>query len=126
MKRVLILMAAFAVAAVAADIAGTWKATGKGPNGPVERTFVFKVDGHKLTGEVSGLVGGKSTISDGKVDGDNLSFIIAVVTTDTNGGMLLAAQTFKGKVSGADLHLTSKADPDKSGQFVEWTGKKVQ
>ena len=39
MKRVLILMAAFAVAAVAADIAGTWKATAEGPNETMERTF---------------------------------------------------------------------------------------
>jgi len=126
MKRVLILMAMLAVAAAAADIAGTWKATAKTPNGPMERTFVFKVDGNRLTGAVSGLVGGKSTIIDGKVDGDNLSFNIAIVMTDTNGEMRLAAQTFKGKVSGADLHLTSERAGGRGGQSIEWTGKKVR
>ena len=28
-----------------------WKGTAEGPNGPIERTFTFKVDGGKLTGE---------------------------------------------------------------------------
>jgi len=120
MKRVLILMAAFAVAAVAADIAGTWKATA-GPNGSMERTFVFKVDGNKLTGETTSTMLGKSIITDGKVDGDNLSFTI---TADLQGTELKL--NYKGKVSGADLHLTSERAGDGGGQSIEWTGKKVQ
>jgi hypothetical protein len=121
MKRVLILMAAFAVAAVAADIAGTWKATAEGPNGSMERTFVFKVDGNKLTGETTSTMLGKSTITDGKVDGDNLSFTI---TADLQGTELKLS--YKGKVSGADLHLTSQIAGEGGGQTFEWTGKKVQ
>ena len=119
MKRVLILMAAFAVAAMAADIAGTWKATAEGPNGAIERTFVFKVDGTKLTGETTSTMLGKSTITDGKVDGDNLSFGI---TADYQGTELKLS--YKGKVTGNELHLTSeRAD---GGQSLAWTGKKVQ
>jgi opacity protein-like surface antigen len=121
MKRVLILMAAFAVAAMAADIAGTWKATAEGPNGTLERTFVFKVDGNKLTGETTSTMLGKSTIMDGKVDGDNLSFTI---TADLQGTELKL--NYKGKVTGADLHLTSERAGDSGGQSIEWTGKKVQ
>jgi len=43
----------------AADIAGTWKATAEGPNGAIERTFVFKVDGTKLTGETTSTMLGQ-------------------------------------------------------------------
>jgi len=121
MKRVLILMAVFALAAAAADIAGTWNATAEGPNGNMERTFVFKVDGNKLTGETTSAMLGKSTITDGKVDGDNLSFTI---TADLQGTELKL--NYKGKVSGADLHLTSERAGDGGGQSIEWTGKKVQ
>jgi len=121
MKRVLILMAAFAVAAMAADIAGTWKATAEGPSGTMERTFVFKVDGNKLTGETTSTMLGKSTITDGKVDGDNLSFTI---TADLQGTELKLS--YKGKVSGSDLHLTSERAGDGGGQSIEWTGKKAQ
>jgi opacity protein-like surface antigen len=121
MKRVLILMAVFAVAAVAADIAGTWKATAEGPNGSMERTFVFKVDGNKLTGETTSTMLGKSTIADGKADGDNLSFSI---TADLQGTELKL--NYEGKISGADLHLTSERAGDGGGPAIEWNGKKIQ
>ncbi len=120
MKRALILMAAFAIAAMAADVAGTWKATAEGPNGSMERTFVFKVDGNKLTGETTSTMLGKSTITDGKIDGDNLSFSI---TADLQGTELKLS--YKGKVSGDQLHLTSQRAGDE-GQAIEWAGKKVQ
>jgi len=120
MKRVLILVAVFAMAAVAADVAGNWKATAEGPNGTMERTFVFKVDGNKLTGETTSAMLGKSTITDGKIDGDNLSFSI---TADLQGTELKL--NYKGKVTGTDLHLTSQRAGD-DGQSIEWTGKKIQ
>src|SRR6266436_490184 len=71
MKWLLILMAVFALTASAADISGTWKGTAETPNGTIERTFVFKVDGDKLTGETTSQMMGKSTITDGKIDGAN-------------------------------------------------------
>ena len=78
MKRLLMLLAAFALVALAADVTGTWKGTADTPMGAVERTFVFKVDGSKLTGETTSSMTGKSTITDGKVDGDNISFNVAI------------------------------------------------
>ncbi len=78
MKRLLLLTAAFALAALAADVTGTWKGTADTPMGKVERTFVFKVDGNKLTGETTSSMTGKSTIADGKVDGDKIEFNVAV------------------------------------------------
>jgi len=62
--------------ASAADISGNWKGAAETPNGTIERTFAFKVDGHKLTGETTSSMMGKSTIADGKVDGDTVTFTI--------------------------------------------------
>lgn len=77
MKRLLLLTAAFALVALAADVTGTWKGTAETPMGKVERTFVFKVDGNKLTGETTSSMTGKSTIADGKIDGDKIEFNLA-------------------------------------------------
>ena len=69
MKWLLILMAVFALTVSAADVSGTWKGTAETPNGTIERTFVFKVDGDKLTGETTSQIMGKSAVIDGKIDG---------------------------------------------------------
>src|SRR5947199_8762395 len=96
MRRILCLLALFAIAAFAADVSGTWKGTAEGPNGTIERTFVFKVDGNKLTGETTSSMLGKSTITDGKVDGDNVTFTIDAKFQDQE--MKL---NYKGKVNAA-------------------------
>jgi len=77
MKWLLVLMAVFALTASAADVTGNWKATLDMGGQPMERTFVFKQDGAKLTGETTSSMLGKSTIADGKVDGDTVVFTIA-------------------------------------------------
>jgi hypothetical protein len=118
MKRLLILMAAFALGAIAADISGTWKGTAETAMGKVERTFVFKVDGNKLTGETTSDVFGKSTIADGKIDGDAISFTI---TISYQGNEVKAR--YKGKVAGDEIKLTVEI-PD-AGQTVEYTVKRV-
>ena len=126
MKWILGLMAVFVLAASAAGpqggagkgISGTWKATAEGPNGSMERTFVFKVDGNEVTGETSSSLLGKSTISNGKVDGDTLTFTIAVKYQDNE--MTL---NYKGKVNAAgdEMHLTVEIQ----GQAIEWIAKRV-
>ena len=78
MKWLLILLAVCALTASAADISGNWKGTAETPQGTIERSFVFKVDGNKLTGETSSNNFGKSTIDDGKVEGDNVSFTLKI------------------------------------------------
>ena len=97
MKRLLLLLAAFSVS-VFADISGTWKGTAETQNGNFERTFVFKVEGSKLTGETTSPRLGKSTIADGKIEGDDVSFTILVKFQDNE--MKL---TYKGKVSGDSI-----------------------
>jgi hypothetical protein len=119
MKRFIVTMIVFAIAAFAADISGNWKGTAEGPQGNLERSFVFKVDGSKLTGETTSQMLGKSTITDGKVDGDNLSFSI---TATMQGNELKL--TYKGKVTGNDIELTSEMSGGQGGQAITWHLKK--
>jgi hypothetical protein len=106
------------VSASAADISGTWKGTAQTQNGPVERTFVFKVDGTKLTGESSSEMFGKSTIEDGRIDGDNLSFSLTVNVQGNEGKIL-----YKGKVEGDEIKFTVEIPAFQ--QKLEYTAKRV-
>jgi len=123
MKRQLVfatfLAVVFAAAAAAADISGTWKGTADFQGQAIERTFVFKVDGTKLTGETTSELLGKSTIEDGKIDGDNISFMI---TANFQGNEL--KMNYKGKVVGNTIKLTVELGAD-TGQTIEWTLKKA-
>ena len=94
-------MLVFVLTASAADVSGTWKAAIETPNGPLETTFQFKVDGNKLTGSTSNQFMGETPISEGKVDGDNLSF---TVNASFNGNDMKL--NFKGKVAGDEMKLT--------------------
>lgn len=107
-----------AVAASAADISGTWKGTAQTPAGPVERTFTFKVDGNKLTGETTSSMFGKSTIDDGKIDGDNISFSITVNMQGAEGKI-----NYKGKVEGDEIKFTVEIPA--LDQTIEYTVKRV-
>src|ERR1041385_8942352 len=102
MKLLLTLMAVFALVASAADVSGNWKGTAEGPNGAIERSFTFKQDGAKLTGETNSQFTGKSAISDGKVEGDAISFTI---TANFQGEELKIS--YKGKITGDTIKLTS-------------------
>jgi hypothetical protein len=95
------LAAIFALCAWGADVAGTWKGSIETPNGTMENTFVFKVDGSKLTGTVESGPMGQSDIAEGKVDGDKLSF---VVVRNFNGNEF--RMNYKGTVSGDEIKLT--------------------
>lgn len=117
MLRFLITLTFSALVAFGADVAGTWKATAEGPNGSMERTFIFKVDGQKLTGETKSSMLGNSALENGKVDGNNISFTITAKFQDNEMKI-----SYKGKVDGKQIKLTS----DFGGQAVEWTGKKVE
>ena len=101
MKYLLILIAAFAMTASAADVAGTWKASNETPNGTFETVFVFKVDGTALTGTVSSQMMGEKPISEGKMDGDNVSFVVAA---SFNGNDVKL--NYKGKVEGKEMKIT--------------------
>jgi hypothetical protein len=115
--RLSILIAAVCASALASDISGNWKATAEGPNGSMERTFTFKVDGNKVTGETTSSLMGKSVITDGKVDGDTVTFTITAKLQDNE--MKL---TYKGKITDKEIVFESSAGG--GGQSIEWHAKK--
>ena len=117
MKHLLGLMAMFAFVVSAADVTGTWKGTAETPNGTIERTFVLKAEGDKLTGETTSQMMGKSTITDGKIDGDNLSFSITVKFQDNE--MKL---DYKGQVSGNEIKFHVEGA---NGISLDYVAKKV-
>jgi hypothetical protein len=118
MRLLLALFALFALAASAADISGNWKATADTPNGPVERTFVFKVDGTKLTGETSSQMFGKSAINDGKVEGDTVTFTINIKFQDNEMKI-----NYKGKISGDTINFHVEAAD--GGFSLDYVAKRV-
>jgi hypothetical protein len=117
MKRIFLLMALSALCAMAADISGNWKATADLNGQSMERTFMFKVDGSKVTGETNSSFAGKSEITDGKIEGDTVTFTITV-----NFGDSPMKLNYKGKVSGdgKEIHFTV----ENGGNTIEWHAKK--
>ena len=118
MKLLVLLLALCAVSLYAADVSGTWKGTAETPNGTIERTFVFKVEGTKLTGETTSQMMGKSTIADGKVEGDDITFNITVKFQDRE--MKL---NYKGKVSGDTIKF--HVEGAGGGPTIDYVAKRV-
>lgn len=86
---------------LAADVTGKWTAEMPGRGGQtMTMTMNLKADGNNLTGTVSGRRG-ETEISDGKIDGDNVSFS---VVHEFNGNQM--KQNFKGKIEGDTIHFT--------------------
>ncbi len=68
-----VLLTLGSVAALAADFSGKWTADVTTPRGTQTLTFDFHVDGATLTGKITSPRG-DSDITEGKIDGDNISF----------------------------------------------------
>lgn len=116
MKKLIGLLVLSALAVMGADLNGTWKGTAESQNGTIERTFIFKVDGAKLTGEAISEMFGKSAIENGKVEGDAVSFQIKVKFQEEERTM-----SYTGKLAGETLTLEAKGFGD---MVIKWTCKK--
>jgi hypothetical protein len=104
----------------AADVTGKWTADMQMPGGgdSMQIAFTFSQDGAALSGSVLGPQGDAMPISDGKIDGDKISFKVSFNgMTITHEGTINAA--------GDEIKLSSKSD---SGDFpgMEMTLKKVK
>ena len=77
--RILFLAIALqTLAALAADITGTWKSDFDSQIGHQYYTFTFKQDGAKLSGKANSEAGDRkreAELKEGKVDGDTISFV---------------------------------------------------
>jgi hypothetical protein len=84
------------LAALAADISGTWKASLDTSIGKQEYTYTFVVKDGKLTGK-SMWATGESELVGGKVEGDTISFVENFIYQGNK-----VAITYTGKVISAD------------------------
>jgi hypothetical protein len=90
------------VAVRAADVTGTWSAEMKTPDGnSFPLTFIFKQDGNTVTGNVQGPQGDPIAISNGKIDGDKLTFDVSF------NGMTIHHDC---TVNGDEIKMTAKSD----------------
>jgi len=125
-KRIAFLSVAFVFAAMtlamaAADVSGKWIAQVPGRDGQTnETTITLKAEGEKLTGTISGRQG-DTAISEGKVSGDSVSF---VVTREIQGNTI--KMVYKGKVSGDEIKFTRTFEGAGDRPPVEFTAKKAK
>ncbi|HVU46259.1 MAG TPA: hypothetical protein VHD85_09045 [Terracidiphilus sp.] len=119
MMRKLALAALFlalgSLTAMAADFNGKWNAQVQGRNGMQTLVFDFHVDGSTLTGKIT-TPRGDTDITDGKVDGDNISFTQKL---NFNGNDFTINYT--GKVDGDTIKFTRQAGDRPA---VEFTAKR--
>jgi hypothetical protein len=120
------LLGLLSLTALAADVTGKWTAQMPGRNGQTrESTFNFKVDGNTVTGTISGPRGDME-ISDGKIDGDTITFS---QTMEFNGNTMKIL--YKGTVSGDSINFTRTREGGgggegrKGGGPMEFTAKRA-
>ncbi|HUO29068.1 MAG TPA: hypothetical protein VMU80_07625 [Bryobacteraceae bacterium] len=122
MRRLLttgFLLGLLALTALAADVTGKWTAEMPGRGGQTRTTtFTFKVDGNMLTGTVSGFRG-ERPISEGKIDGDQISF---TQTMEFNGNTMKLL--YKGTISGDEIKFTRQREGGE-GRTQEFTAKRA-
>jgi len=97
-----LIVAAMATAALAADVSGTWTASFDTQVGVQKYTYTFKVDGNKLTGKAkSELAGTETEIVEGTVNGDDISFVENLNFQD-----MPLRIVYKGKIAGDEIKFT--------------------
>ena len=119
MLRTLLVTLTLTAAAFASDVAGDWKSTAEGPNGPMTRTFKFQVEGTKLTGETVSSIVGKSVLQEGHVEGDTVTFTIHI---EFQGNEMTSK--YKGKVVSKDK-IIFKIEGLQGGEDFEWIAHRV-
>jgi hypothetical protein len=114
-----VMMAVAVTSLTAADVTGKWTAQVAGRDGQTrEQTFTFKADGDKLTGTVSGMMGGEDVeIKEGTAKGDDIAFSIVRSFQGQEIKIL-----YKGKVTGGEIKFTSQRE---GGEPREFTAKRV-
>jgi hypothetical protein len=120
MKRALALSVFLMLAAgilSAADVTGVWKGAFEYSGQSVPVTFNFKNDGGAVTGTVDGMPTPNAKIEEGKLDGEQISFWIAI---DYQGMNLKLV--YKGKIAGDQITFQFGTEDGSWG--TEMTAKK--
>jgi hypothetical protein len=101
-----LLIAVLAAVASAADITGNWKADLQAPQGVVQVNYTFKQEGAKLTGTWQAAQSPTVDITEGKVTGDKVSFVVSM-------GSNAITFAHEGTIKGDEIEITMKP----SGEF---------
>jgi len=118
--RAFVCMTVLAIAAFAADVTGKGTASVPGRDGQTrEVTYNFKAEGSTLTGTTTGRGGQERPISDGKIDGDNISFKVKM---EFQGNSVV--MNYAGKVAGDEVKFTQTREG--GGQSREFTAKRAK
>lgn len=126
---IVVLPAIFAMAAFGADISGRWKAEFKTnystdmegkplPREAGETTFAFKQNGAELAGKISSTAFSETSIHEGKVTGNNVSFVIIRRIGGRDRKM-----TYSGTVEGGEI--TFETSIDGFGRGIKMVAKKL-
>jgi len=115
-RSIAIALVFFAGSCFAADVDGKWAGTLSTPMGDVPVAFTFKADGANLTGSTSGPDGSEVKITNGKADGNKISFSVSF----DFGGMPLQLD-YKGVVANGEIKMTI----DIAGMTMELSVKKA-
>jgi len=117
--KVLCLAAIALTVAWSGDVSGKWKAEMQTPDGQTRTSiFTFQVSGDTLTGTVAGARG-ETPISEGKISGDNISFVVVRKFQDNEFKM-----NYKGKVAGDEIKMTVTANFGGEERTFEMTAKR--
>ena len=106
-----------------ADIDGTWTGSLDMGGQAMPINFTFKAEGTTLTGSMPGMPGPDGSpakpiaIKDGKIDGNNISFSVAIAMGEQEMKI-----DYKGVLSGESLKITGEA----MGNPFEFTLKKAK
>ena len=114
---VLALLTASVFSLAAADVSGKWTAEMPGRDGATTTsTFDLKADGSKVTGTMTNPRG-EQTITDGKVEGDNVTFTVVMKMGDNERKLM-----FSGVMSGDTIKFTRSMEGNDRKQ--EFTAKR--
>ena len=102
----------------AADVSGTWTASFDTQVGKQTYTYILKVEGAALTGTAKSNLIGDSTLSDGKVDGNKISF----VEKGTYQGMPLQFN-YTGELAGDEIRFKRELMGFPAEEFVATRSK---
>lgn len=111
-----LVLASFCAAAAlaqSADVSGTWTASFDTQVGTQDYTYMFEVEGDTLTGTAKSNLLGDSTLSEGKVDGDMISF----VERGTYQGMPLEFR-YSGEIVGDEIRFKRELMGFPAEEFV--------
>ena len=112
-KSILAAIVVFSALAQPANVTGTWTASFDTQVGKQEYTYTLKVDGGALTGTAKGNLITDSTLSDGKVEGNKISFV-------EKGNYMGMPLTFNytGELAGEELKLKRELMGFPAEEFV--------